>query len=60
MAARYRSSRTLSNEIKDHIYLVSEGGEVDVVISEIGGTIGDMEGQPFIEAIRQVSLRGRT
>ena len=43
------------NEIKDHIYLVSEGGEVDVVISEIGGTIGDMEGQPFIEAIRQVS-----
>ncbi|HHW93509.1 MAG TPA: CTP synthase [Clostridiaceae bacterium] len=43
------------NEIKEHIYLVSEGGEVDVVISEIGGTIGDMEGQPFIEAIRQVS-----
>ena len=43
------------NEIKDHIYQVSEGGQVDVVISEIGGTIGDMEGQPFIEAIRQVS-----
>ncbi|NLA96131.1 MAG: CTP synthase [Clostridiaceae bacterium] len=43
------------NEIKDHIYKVSEGGQVDVVISEIGGTVGDMEGQPFIEAIRQVS-----
>lgn len=43
------------NEIKDHIYKVSEDGRVDVVISEIGGTIGDMEGQPFIEAIRQVS-----
>ncbi len=43
------------NEIKDHIYKVSEEGQVDVVISEIGGTVGDMEGQPFIEAIRQVS-----
>ncbi len=43
------------NEIKAHIYMVSEGGAVDVVIAEIGGTIGDMEGQPFIEAIRQIS-----
>ncbi len=43
------------NEIKEHIYKVSEEGQVDVVISEIGGTVGDMEGQPFIEAIRQVS-----
>lgn len=43
------------NEIKDHIYKLSEEGKVDVVISEIGGTVGDMEGQPFIEAIRQVS-----
>ncbi|HHX30530.1 MAG TPA: CTP synthase [Clostridiaceae bacterium] len=43
------------NEIKSHVYQVSEEGQVDVVISEIGGTVGDMEGQPFIEAIRQVS-----
>lgn len=43
------------NEIKDHVYKVSEEGQVDVVISEIGGTVGDIESQPFIEAIRQVS-----
>ncbi|MGI6157133.1 MAG: CTP synthase [Saccharofermentanales bacterium] len=43
------------NEIKDHVYKVAEEGDVDVVISEIGGTVGDMEGQPFIEAIRQIS-----
>ena len=43
------------NEIKEHIYKVAEEDRVDVVICEIGGTVGDMEGQPFIEAIRQVS-----
>lgn len=43
------------DEIKDHIYKVGEEDDVDVVISEIGGTVGDMEGHSFIEAIRQVS-----
>ena len=41
----------ITNEIKDKIYRVGE--TADVVITEIGGTIGDIEGQPFIEAIRQ-------
>ena len=41
----------ITDEIKEKIRGVSEG--VDVVITEIGGTVGDIEGQPFIEAIRQ-------
>ncbi|HHV41840.1 MAG TPA: CTP synthase [Clostridiaceae bacterium] len=45
------------NEIKEHVFQVSREGDPDVVIAEIGGTIGDMEGQPFIEAIRQVSYQ---
>lgn len=45
----------VTNEIKKFIYAVGQKGESDVVITEIGGTIGDIEGQPFIEAIRQVS-----
>jgi len=42
------------NEIKDHVYKMSRNGNPDVVISEIGGTVGDMESLPFMEAIRQV------
>ncbi|MBC7545147.1 MAG: CTP synthase [Candidatus Sericytochromatia bacterium] len=42
----------ITNEIKDRISRVADQG-VDVVITEIGGTIGDIEGLPFIEAIRQ-------
>lgn len=45
------------NEIKEHVFQVSREGNPDVVIAEIGGTVGDMEGQPFIEAIRQVSYQ---
>lgn len=41
----------ITDEIKEKIYRVGE--DVDVVITEIGGTVGDIEGQPFIEAIRQ-------
>ena len=41
----------ITNEIKDSIHSVEEG--VDVVIVEIGGTIGDIESLPFLEAIRQ-------
>jgi CTP synthase len=46
----------VTNEIKDFIYSVGERSNADVVITEIGGTVGDIESQPFIEAIRQVSL----
>lgn len=45
----------ITNEIKDFIYNVGEKVKPDVVITEIGGTAGDIESQPFFEAIRQVS-----
>ncbi|MDR2605712.1 MAG: CTP synthase [Oscillospiraceae bacterium] len=44
----------ITNEIKSFIYQASEGA--DVVITEIGGTVGDIEGRPFLEAIRQVKF----
>ncbi len=46
----------ITGEIKSFIYSVAEKTEADVVITEIGGTTGDIESQPFLEAIRQVSL----
>ncbi|MCH5300324.1 MAG: CTP synthase [Ruminococcus sp.] len=46
----------ITNEIKSFIYNVGEKSNADVVITEIGGTVGDIESQPFLEAIRQVSL----
>lgn len=46
----------VTNEIKEFIYNVGKKTNADVVITEIGGTIGDIESQPFIEAIRQISL----
>ena len=46
----------ITDEIKHFIYRVGEKTDADVVITEIGGTIGDIESQPFIEAIRQVGL----
>ena len=46
----------ITNEIKEFVYRVGQQTDADVVITEIGGTIGDMESQPFLEAIRQVSL----
>ncbi len=45
----------ITNEIKSFIYNVGKTSNADVVITEIGGTIGDIESQPFIEAIRQVA-----
>ena len=45
----------ITNEIKSFIYTVASTTSADVVITEIGGTIGDIESQPFIEAIRQVA-----
>lgn len=44
----------ITDEIKRFIYSVGKKTGADVVITEIGGTIGDIESQPFIEAIRQV------
>ena len=47
----------ITNEIKNRIKKVSrQDGEVDVVITEIGGTVGDIEGLPFLESIRQMGL----
>ena len=46
----------ITQEIKDFIYRVGEATGADVVITEIGGTTGDIESQPFLEAARQVSL----
>lgn len=46
----------ITNEIKSFIYNVGKQSNADIVITEIGGTIGDIESQPFIEAIRQVSM----
>ena len=45
----------ITNEIKSFIYSVAHKTQADVVITEIGGTTGDIESQPFLEAIRQVS-----
>ncbi len=44
----------ITNEIKRRINLVGRENDADVVIVEVGGTVGDIEGQPFIEAIRQM------
>ncbi|MBE6742368.1 MAG: CTP synthase [Ruminococcaceae bacterium] len=46
----------ITNEIKEFVYSVGKKTDADVVITEIGGTIGDIESQPFIEAVRQISL----
>jgi len=44
----------VTNEIKQHIYAVAGTDHADVVITEIGGTVGDIESLPFMEAIRQI------
>ena len=46
----------ITNEIKNFVYSVAKKTDADIVITEIGGTIGDIESQPFIEAVRQISL----
>ena len=46
----------ITNEIKEFVYSVGRHSDADVVITEIGGTIGDIESQPFLEAVRQISL----
>jgi CTP synthase len=44
----------ITNEIKDRIKRVERDHDIDVVITEIGGTVGDIESLPFLEAIRQM------
>lgn len=49
----------ITDEIKRFIYSVGQKSGADVVITEIGGTIGDIESQPFLEAVRQVCFEKR-
>ncbi|MDN5347000.1 MAG: synthase [Clostridia bacterium] len=44
----------ITNEIKEHLFQVARETDPDVVIAEIGGTVGDIESLPFLEAIRQL------
>lgn len=44
----------ITDEIKRRMQLLGQGGEYDVVITEIGGTVGDIESLPFVEAVRQL------
>ena len=44
----------ITNEIKRCIHLVASSSQADVVIVEVGGTVGDIEGLPFLEALRQM------
>ncbi|KHD37197.1 CTP synthetase [Clostridium acetobutylicum] len=44
----------ITNELKERVYRVAKEKDVDVVITEIGGTVGDIESLPFLEAIRQI------
>ena len=43
----------ITNEIKDSMRIVAEHEDVDIVVVEVGGTVGDIESQPYLEAIRQ-------
>lgn len=44
----------ITNEIKERVQLLGNSGEYDIVITEIGGTVGDIESLPYIEAVRQL------
>lgn len=44
----------ITNEIKNKVYCAAKEANADIVITEIGGTVGDIESSPFLEAIRQV------
>ena len=46
----------ITDEIKRRIHLVNDPKKYDVVICEVGGTVGDIESLPFMEAIRQMSV----
>lgn len=44
----------ITDEIKRRMLLLGKTGKYDIIITEIGGTVGDMESQPFVEAVRQL------
>ena len=44
----------VTNEIKDRIIQLSESSNSDIIVAEVGGTVGDIEGLPFLESIRQI------
>lgn len=44
----------ITNEIKERIQILGKSGEYDIVITEIGGTVGDIESLPYIESVRQL------
>ena len=46
----------ITNEIKERVTLMEKTAEPDIIISEIGGTVGDIESLPFLEAIRQLKF----
>lgn len=46
----------ITDEIKHRVYQMGQDGSADVVITEVGGTVGDIESQPFLEAIRQAAV----
>jgi CTP synthase len=46
----------ITNEIKDRIKKVAKASKADVILTEVGGTVGDIEGLPFLESIRQMRL----
>src|SRR3954470_6441109 len=46
----------ITDEIKNRILLVADSADVDIVITEIGGTVGDIESLPFLEALRQFQV----
>src|SRR5690606_33941433 len=44
----------ITDEIKRRMQLLGQSGEYDIVITELGGTVGDIESLPFVEAVRQL------
>ncbi len=46
----------VTDEIKQRLYDITKANDVDIIITEIGGTVGDMEGHIFLEALRQFAL----
>ncbi|HEA28507.1 MAG TPA: CTP synthase [Leeuwenhoekiella sp.] len=44
----------ITNEIKDRIQILGNSGDYDIILTEIGGTVGDIESLPYIEAVRQL------
>jgi CTP synthase len=44
----------ITNEIKERMQLLGKSGDFDIVITEIGGTVGDIESLPYIESVRQL------